>query len=68
MPDTLAGIRAYRLDYTLNTPQRQLVGREYYLLENNHLFEAAFLGLPENLPLFERVVTTISFPVAEVAP
>jgi hypothetical protein len=62
VPDTIAGIRVYRLDFTLNTPERQLVGREYYLLENNHLFEAAFLGLPENLPLFERVVATISFP------
>ena len=62
VPDTIAGIWAYRLEFTLNTLERQLVGREYYLLENNHLFEAGFLGLPENLPLFERVVATIAFP------
>jgi hypothetical protein len=68
VPDTIAGIPAYRLDFTLNTPERQLVGREYYLLHNNHLFEAAFLGLPENLPLFERVVATISFPPEETNP
>ena len=66
--DTIAGIPAYRLDFTLNAPERQLVGREYYLLENNHLFEAAYLGLPENLPLFERVVTTIAFPQKEAQP
>ena len=62
VPDTIAGIRVYRLDFRLNTAEHQLVGREYYMLENNHLFEAAYLGLPENLPLFERVVATISFP------
>ena len=66
--DTIAGIQAYRLDFTLNMPEHQLIGREYYLLENNHLFEAAYLGLPENLPLFERVVETIVFPRDGVQP
>ena len=31
----------------------------------DHLFEAGFLGLRENLPLFERIVNTISFPREE---
>jgi hypothetical protein len=62
LPDTVAGIPAFRLDFTLNAPERTLVGREYYFLKNNHLFEAAYLGLPVNLALFERVVETISFP------
>jgi hypothetical protein len=62
VPDTLAGIPVYRLEFTLNAPERQLVGCEYYMLKNNHLFKAAYLGLPENLPLFERVAETISFP------
>ena len=66
--DTIAGILAYRLDFTLNTPERQLVGREYYLLENNHLFEAGFLGLSQNLPLFERVAASILFPSENVQP
>ena len=65
LPDTVAGIPAYRLDFTLNTTERSLVGREYYFLENDHLFEAAFLGLPVNLPLFERVVESIVFPPKE---
>lgn len=62
VPDTVAGLPAYRLDFTLNTTeQRSLVGREYYILKRDHLFEAAYLGLPVNLPLFERVVDSISF-------
>jgi hypothetical protein len=62
LPDTVAGLPAFRLDFTLNTPERTLVGREYYFLKSNYLFEAAYLGLPVNLALFERVVETISFP------
>lgn len=60
--DTIAGIPAYRVDFTLNTLERQLVGCEVYFLDDNHLFEAGFLGLAENLPLFERVIDTITFP------
>gem|GEM_PF-4409378 len=65
VPDSVAGREAYRLDFTLNMPDKTLVGREYYVLENDHLFEAAFLGLPANMPLFERVVETIIFPAGE---
>jgi len=61
LPDSVAGVPAYRLDFTLNLPERTLVGREYYFIKNNYLFEAAYLGLPENMPLFERVVASISF-------
>lgn len=62
VPDTVAGMPAYRLDFTLNTTEQDsLVGREYYFLKRDHLFEAAFLGLPVNLPLFERVVDSITF-------
>jgi hypothetical protein len=65
VPDTVAGVPAYRLDFTLNTPERSLVGREYYFLMENHLFEAAYLGLPVNLHLFERVVDTITCPARD---
>ncbi|MCK9995766.1 MAG: hypothetical protein KAH56_05755 [Candidatus Krumholzibacteria bacterium] len=61
LPDTIAGMPAYRLDFTLNTPKQSLVGREYYFLKKDHLFEASFLGLPVNMPLFDRVVETITF-------
>ena len=64
--DTIAGLPAYRLEFTLNLPDKTLVGREYYVLKKSRLFEAAYLGLPVNLPLFERVVETISFPPLEV--
>ncbi len=60
--DTVAGLPADRLEFTLNAPERTLVGREYYFLKNNYLFEAAYLGLPVNVELFERIVETISFP------
>lgn len=63
--DSIAGIPAYRLDFIFNLPDRgglQLVGREYYFVKDNHLFEAAYMGLPVNLPLFERIVETITFP------
>lgn len=55
----VAGVPAYRLDFVLNAPERIYVGREYYFTKENYLFEAAYLGLPENLPIFERVVATI---------
>jgi len=61
LPDTVAGLPAYRLDFTLNMPEKILVGREYYFLKKDHLYEAAYLGLPVNLPLFERVVDSITF-------
>ncbi|MDX2474976.1 MAG: hypothetical protein QNL91_14875 [Candidatus Krumholzibacteria bacterium] len=64
--DSVASLPAYRLEFTLNLPDKTLVGREFYFLKDNRLFEAAYLGLPVNLPLFERVVETISFPPPEV--
>lgn len=67
-PDTMAGLPAYRLDFTLKREVDSLVGREYYFLKDNHLFEAAFLGLPVNLELFERVVESISFPEEDTSP
>jgi hypothetical protein len=64
-PDTVAGLPAYRLEFTLNAPERTMVGREYYFMKNNYLFEAAYLGLTDNTPLFDRVVETITFPPLE---
>ena len=69
IPDTLAaGIPAYHLDFILHAPERTLIGREYYFMKKNHLFEAFYLGLPVNIALFERVVDTISFPDEEQRP
>jgi len=58
----LAGEPAVIVDYTMNYRKRIYVGRELYVLKNNRLFVASFQGLAENMPLFERILETISFP------
>jgi len=68
-PDTLAaGILARRLDYAIFIKSRWYVAREYYFLHNNCMFIAEYLGLEENLPLFERVVASITFPGPHAVP
>jgi hypothetical protein len=68
-PDTLAsGQIVQRLDYSIFIKSRWYIAREYYLLENNCMFVAQFLGLEESLPLFERVVESITFPGPHAVP
>jgi hypothetical protein len=68
-PDTLAsGHIVQRLDYSIFIKSRWYAAREYYLLKNNCMFVAEFLGLEENLPLFERVVESITFPGPHAVP
>jgi hypothetical protein len=68
-PDTLAsGYLVQRLDYSIFIKSRWYVAREYYLLENNCMFVAEFLGLQESLPLFECVVESIDFPGPHAVP
>jgi hypothetical protein len=68
-PDTLAaGVLARRLDYAIFIKERWYVAREYYFLHNNCMFIAEFLGLEENLVLFERVVDSITFPGPHAVP
>jgi len=62
VPAELAGEPAVRLDYTLQESRRVYSGREFYVLYNNHLFVVGFQGLEENLPMFERILETVSFP------
>jgi hypothetical protein len=58
----LAGEPIVSVDYSMQFRKRVYLGREIYVVKNNHLFVAGFMGLAENLPLFERIVETISFP------
>ncbi|HET8578819.1 MAG TPA: hypothetical protein VFO18_17110 [Methylomirabilota bacterium] len=58
----IAGEPAVVVDYTFDSPERRYHGREAYVVRNNHLFVATFIGLKENLGLFDRVVASIEFP------
>lgn len=59
---TIAGQPAVLVDYTFDGPERRYSAREAYVVRNNHLFVATFIGLKENLELFDRVVASIEFP------
>lgn len=65
--DTLevAGEPAVSVDYTVETIGGPRRAREIYVMHDNHLFVAHFIGLATSLPLFDRVVATISFPSKE---
>ena len=58
----VAGQPAVVVDDTVDTGQRVMQCREVYVVSNNHLFIAHFIGLKENLELFDRVVAGIEFP------
>ena len=59
---TIAGVPAYRVDYTWRTPERLYHGREFYFVADNHVFFAGFHGLERNLALFDRVAASITLP------
>lgn len=58
---TIGGEPAVIVDYMFDTPERRLYGREAYVVHDSHLFVATFLGLQENLRVFDRVVESIRF-------
>jgi len=58
----VAGARAVTLDYTLELPEGRRYLRKTYTFHNDHVFVAEFIGLKETLPLFDKVVASISFP------
>lgn len=57
------------VDYTLDSRDNGHLyyGRQVYVLENNHLFVLTFHGLQHNLPLFEAIVDSVSFPRGQCA-
>ena len=60
----IGGEPSISVDYTLDSKERGIkyAGRQAYVLKNNRLFVFTFHGLPENLPLFEQILETVTFP------
>lgn len=60
----IAGEPSIFVDYTLDSTDRgiKFYGRQAYVLKNNRLFVLWFHGLRENMPLFEQIVESVSFP------
>ncbi len=60
----VAGSPSVSVDYTLDSRDNghRYYGRQVYVLENNRLFVLTFHGLQHNLPLFEAIVDSVSFP------
>jgi len=61
---TVAGEPAVSVDYTVDTFGGLRVAREVYVLHDNHLFAVRLIGLEGDLPLFDQVVASLSFPAA----
>ncbi len=59
---TVSGVEAVMVSYEFQSLERVYQGREYYFRQDNHLFTARYIGLKENLGLFDRVVSTVTFP------
>jgi hypothetical protein len=58
----VAGEPAIDVKFSFNGHGSKMLGRRIYVVENNRMFELGFQGLPENLPLFEAIVDSITFP------
>jgi len=58
----LADVPAVVVKFTFDSHRMPLIGRRIYAIKNNRMFEVGYQGLEENLPLFERVVDSITFP------
>lgn len=69
MAGSLAGEASVSVDFTLDSTNRGILyhGRQVYVAKNNRLFLTSFLGLAENLPLFEQLLETVSFPPGQCA-
>lgn len=59
---TIDGEPAVVADYLFYGPERQLTGREVYVVFRDHLFVGTFLGLETSAEVFDRVVASIRFP------
>jgi len=63
----VAGEPGVSVDFTLDPNDRDVKfhGRQVYVLKNNRLFVLTFFGLPENIPVFEQIVASVSFPPSQ---
>jgi len=64
----ISGRPVFASDDTLITPERPLLYHEVFWVVNGCAFKATFQGVAENLPLFHRVVDSITFPDAPRVP
>ncbi len=60
--DELAGEPAVRVNFTFDSYRVPFIGRRIYTINNNRMFEIGFQGTEANLPLFEAVLESITFP------
>ncbi len=58
----LAGQPAVTVNFTFDSWSVPMIGRRVYTVRNNRMFEIGFQGLAENLPMFEKILGTITFP------
>ena len=58
----LAGEPIVTVNFTFQPRDVPFLGRRIYVLKNNRMFELGYQGREENLPLFERILATITFP------
>lgn len=61
---TIAGVPGIIVDYTVNVPERArtYTAREAYFVYNSHMFICTFIGLPETVEIFDKMVASIAFP------
>jgi hypothetical protein len=59
---SIAGQPAVVVDYTLELREGRRYLRKAYVMFNDHLFVAEFIGLQHSLAVFDNVVASISFP------
>ena len=61
---TVAGRPAFAIDGTLRVPGQRFLYREIYCVVNRCPFKAVYQGTAANLPEFDRLVGSITFPEA----
>ncbi len=66
-PEALAGVPAFRTDYTIRERSMEHRGREVVALAGRHVFVFTFLGRDADLPVFDAIVASASFPAPGTA-
>jgi hypothetical protein len=61
----LCGVPSLTVNYTMDDPRGQHVGRKVYVSWDSHLFVFSYLGPAKYLPVLEEMLKTASFPVDE---
>jgi len=62
---TIAGQPAIRIDWDHQTDEGLRRCSEVYVMHENHLFIASYIGLAKNLSLYDHVIASILFPPHE---